>query len=395
MSNREDPLIKRNNLTKLHSIRKQITKTLALCRQPWFYLTLAVLYFVFATVTLEAYLSFAWPFLRHHLDTPIVSGVVELLETGALILFMHRYFDPNNPLDGFTSKRLGYSLLFGLGLTLTEYGVMLCLGNGFEATRHLLGELWNFWAANVKQNAVLRLLDVFLIAIAEEWAFRGYLMGRLRPLIGDWGALIGSSYLFVLSHWARSDYSLADMQSLIQSSFEYGLLYLLTENLWAPIAAHGVYDFIWESLYQINDQGDVRGHLAVIEVKIGLSVIVVALFIWRLYQIRRGKDFYSGTLRNKWQSWLVGQCHTGWVLPAFLIGYWSYLPDGSALWGKQVLAGTIYKHVLKPVWSILCGVVLFCVLYDARRLIIRRWCSKRPQWKQDEPEGDRSCPRMD
>jgi len=383
MSNREDPVTKSNSLTKLHSIRKQITKILAFCRLPWFYLTLAVLYFVFATVTLDAYLS-AWSVVLPLLDSPIGSGVVELLETGALILFMHRYFDPNNPLDGFTSKRLGYCLLFGLGLTLTEYGVVLCWGDGFEATRHLLGELWNFWAANVKQNAVLRLLDVSLIAIAEEWAFRGYLMGRLRPLIGDWGALIGSSYLFVLSHWARSDYSLAAMQSLILMGFENGLLYLLTENLWAPIAAHGVYDFIWESLYQIDDHRGGRGQLAVIEAKTGLSLIVVALFIWRLYQRRRGKHFYSGTLQNKWQSWLAGQCHAGWVLPAFLIGYWGYLPDGSALWGKQMLAGTIYKHVLKPVWYILSCVVFLCILYDVRRLITRRLRSKRSQWKQDE-----------
>ena len=82
--------------------------------------------------------------------------------------------------------------------------------------------------------------SAFVIAVAEEFFWRGFLLRWLRghvftavdPCRIGWGLLAASSLLFGLEHsrW------LAGMGA----GMVYGILYIRTGNLWVPIVAHVV-----------------------------------------------------------------------------------------------------------------------------------------------------------
>lgn len=82
--------------------------------------------------------------------------------------------------------------------------------------------------------------SAFVIAVAEEYFWRGFLMRWLRghlftavdPCGIGWGVLMASSLLFGLEHsrWLAG----------VGAGLVYGFLYIRTGNLWMPIIAHVV-----------------------------------------------------------------------------------------------------------------------------------------------------------
>jgi membrane protease YdiL (CAAX protease family) len=91
-------------------------------------------------------------------------------------------------------------------------------------------------------------LELILVAalagVGEEFLFRGWLQEGLARWIGPpWGWAIGlivASLLFGVCHWLSTTYAiLAAFVGLY-----FGSLYLLADNLLAPIIAHAAYDFI-------------------------------------------------------------------------------------------------------------------------------------------------------
>jgi membrane protease YdiL (CAAX protease family) len=78
----------------------------------------------------------------------------------------------------------------------------------------------------------------------EELLFRGLAQNGLAELIGPpwgtWIALIVASLLFGAFHWLDTTYAiLASLAGLY-----FGLLLIATGNLWTPIVAHALYDFV-------------------------------------------------------------------------------------------------------------------------------------------------------
>jgi membrane protease YdiL (CAAX protease family) len=80
--------------------------------------------------------------------------------------------------------------------------------------------------------------------VGEELLFRGLLQHSLSEQIGAphgvWSGLILASLVFGVCHWLTHTYAV--LASLI--GIYLGTLLLLTENVLAPIVAHGVYDFV-------------------------------------------------------------------------------------------------------------------------------------------------------
>lgn len=80
------------------------------------------------------------------------------------------------------------------------------------------------------------LLNLFtfavLPALLEELVFRGYVLRALRPY-GDWFAVAVSALLFGLMHG-----NIAQIPFALIVGSALGWLYVMTDNIWVPIAVH-------------------------------------------------------------------------------------------------------------------------------------------------------------
>jgi membrane protease YdiL (CAAX protease family) len=93
--------------------------------------------------------------------------------------------------------------------------------------------------------SVLQLALISISAgLGEELLFRGLAQAGLSRLIGGeyggWFALAIASVLFGVCHWLDTTYAVLAMLAGVY----FGLLLLLSGNLWTPIVAHAAYDFI-------------------------------------------------------------------------------------------------------------------------------------------------------
>ena len=76
--------------------------------------------------------------------------------------------------------------------------------------------------------------------VGEELLFRGLLQDGLTGWVGPVFGLVLASLIFGLAHFISVSYFV--LTGLI--GIYLGGLYLLTGNLWTPIVAHGLYDFL-------------------------------------------------------------------------------------------------------------------------------------------------------
>lgn len=94
----------------------------------------------------------------------------------------------------------------------------------------------------------LAVLSVILVAPAEETLFRGAIQGRLRQRVGPWPAIAVSSLLFGslhLTNYGGEPAAILAGASLIAGvGAVLGVCYEYTDNLFVPIAVHGLYNVI-------------------------------------------------------------------------------------------------------------------------------------------------------
>ncbi len=80
------------------------------------------------------------------------------------------------------------------------------------------------------------LLNLFVFAVLpallEELVFRGYVLRALRPY-GDWFAVAVSALLFGLMHG-----NIAQIPFALIVGVALGWLYVMTDNIWIPVAVH-------------------------------------------------------------------------------------------------------------------------------------------------------------
>src|SRR6185312_10616162 len=98
------------------------------------------------------------------------------------------------------------------------------------------------WAPNPQwsgASAALMLWAIVWTAAAEEIAFRGYALWRLKRLLGFWPAQAIVAALFVVSHLTLGGYAfLPALIGNVTGSFLYGVTFTRTRGLAAPIALH-------------------------------------------------------------------------------------------------------------------------------------------------------------
>jgi uncharacterized protein len=80
----------------------------------------------------------------------------------------------------------------------------------------------------------------FMAGIGEEALFRGVIQTALAGPLPGWTAVGIGALLFGAAHWLTLSYAV--LAGLI--GVYLGVVFLLTENLFVPIVAHGLYDVV-------------------------------------------------------------------------------------------------------------------------------------------------------
>lgn len=133
---------------------------------------------------------------------------------------------------GFSLKGRGKDILWGTLVALLIYaigfGLLYGLGEVEIASVH-------FSAYDLVMSWILMLL----VAITEEAAFRGFVLGHLLNAgINRYVALFLSSVIFSLMHINNPYYSSMSFLNILLAGVLMGSTYIYTRNLWFPIALH-------------------------------------------------------------------------------------------------------------------------------------------------------------
>ncbi|OFW60259.1 MAG: hypothetical protein A2W01_09010 [Candidatus Solincola sediminis] len=149
---------------------------------------------------------------------------------------------------GLTGKNLPSSIGLGiLGGTLAFWMASAAAFLSFAIFQNLESvEKWlqGFYDVNVKDVTGTDLLIVgFIIVIAapicEEIFFRGYLYPPMRNRFGVWGAALLNGFLFSAVH-----FSVFGLIGRTLAGIVFCMLYEYNDNLWSPITAHALNNFV-------------------------------------------------------------------------------------------------------------------------------------------------------
>lgn len=134
---------------------------------------------------------------------------------------------------GFRRERLGVALAAGAGVVILFMVATQLVAMGIQQFQEL--------PENERAQAIglgVGLSGAFFLALAssvsEEVLFRGF----LQPRIGIWAQAV----IFSLAHISYVD--VVEVVVTFALALVFGLLYARTKNLWAPIAAHFVFNFL-------------------------------------------------------------------------------------------------------------------------------------------------------
>lgn len=152
------------------------------------------------------------------------------------------------PITELGTKNLGKSLLWGIliGTIVLSFAILfIYLMGGYT----ILGINHIF------------LLTPFIIeigtAVFEEIIFRGIVFRIVEERLGSWVALIISSLFFGFLHLMNEGSVFSDGLAIaIEAGLLLGAAYMLSRNLWFPIAIHLSWNFAQRSIYGALVSGD-------------------------------------------------------------------------------------------------------------------------------------------
>ena len=95
----------------------------------------------------------------------------------------------------------------------------------------------------------LAALNVWLNSITQEVLVRGYILQTLQAYFGASAALLLSSGLFSVLHFGPGRGAILPTLNYFLAGLLLGAAYLATDNLWAPIALHFVWNFLLGTVF--------------------------------------------------------------------------------------------------------------------------------------------------
>ena len=177
--------------------------------------------------------------------------LLSLLLYSTMLLFVFMivtHYGPGPEEVGFRTRNLPNSIALGFIGGVVSFWSVVAAGAISSLLFDRLGwlEEWlrSFFDVNVKTASGADLIvagAVIIIAapICEEIFFRGYLYPAMRSRLGVWGAVFLNGFLFSAVH-----FSLFGLIGRTLAGIIFCLLYEHNDNLWSPITAHALNNFV-------------------------------------------------------------------------------------------------------------------------------------------------------
>lgn len=139
-------------------------------------------------------------------------------------------------------------LLYGLGAGILFIGIVVA---GLIASGHA-----TLQAGRLNYKVLYAAVFAAGSATAEEVAMRGILLRLLVGRFGVWPGLLVSSCFFGLMHATNPNATLIGIVAVAsQAGLIFGIVYLTTGRLWAPIGMHAGWNFAQVGLFGLNTSG--------------------------------------------------------------------------------------------------------------------------------------------
>lgn len=183
-------------------------------------------------------LAASLPHVENIGDSDIQTGITgSLIASVATVLFFCRFIDKN------TFGSLGFNLKHNLRHAGTGFFLSLFLLGSGTLLLALNGNLrWDDIHVDALQLLVwLGLMTA--VALSEELAFRGYLLGNLLQSATRWQALFISSVIFVIFHGFNPGASLLAFINIFFAGCLLGINYIYTKNCWFGFMFHLGWNF--------------------------------------------------------------------------------------------------------------------------------------------------------
>jgi len=153
-------------------------------------------------------------------------------------------------------KRFWQGILLGLGEISLIVGLMRILG------AYSFGDL-SFHGWRIALWGILWFLASVLIALPEEFLFRGYTQYTLADGIGFWPAAIVLSLVFAAVHKTNPGENWIGVINIFFAGMLWAFSLKRTGSLWLAVGWHAAFDFGESFLYSVPNSGGVfEGHLS-------------------------------------------------------------------------------------------------------------------------------------
>lgn len=183
---------------------------------------------------------------------------IDSLGTALIIWIFVKYVDKITFMDlGFNISKAIKDSVIGLllGFVIMFIGFITLL-----ISKDIYIETYTFFLIDF----LLSILIFVFVSFSEELLIRGYILQNLQASMNNNLALTVSSALFSLFHFPNPHTSLIGFINLFLAGVLLGLCYLLTKNLWLPLALHFSWNFFQGSVFGFNVSG-IKGN-SIIEI---------------------------------------------------------------------------------------------------------------------------------
>jgi len=156
-------------------------------------------------------------------------------------------------------KALGYQFWKGALFAFLSLGVFL-------AASHMVG-IFRLGPVGLQGNEIwkwgaLYSIGFVIVALEEEFHYRGYGLYTLTQVVGFWPAAVLSSAVFGYSHLGNSGENWLGIFNASAGGLLFCLLLRRSGDLWMPIGFHAAWDWTQTYFYGIPDSGQtLPGHL--------------------------------------------------------------------------------------------------------------------------------------
>jgi membrane protease YdiL (CAAX protease family) len=223
-----------------------------------FYLCLALLLYGVELVPVSFFLRAQEPY---KVSTIILGEAMAFFAAyGAALLMARIEGQPNSvyglPFQNAFGKRFWQGMLIGI----CEISLIVGCMTLFRA--YSFGPL-AFHGLKILEWGVLWLIAAILIALPEEFLFRGYLQFTLADGIGFWPAAFAMSLFFALVHRTNPGENWFGVANIFFTGLLWAFTLRRTGSLWLAVGWHAAFDFGESFLYSVPDSGGIfEGHLS-------------------------------------------------------------------------------------------------------------------------------------